>query len=115
MKPYESPGPSVEDVDTLAGPLLLEFGTDWCGHCQAAAAAIAEALSDYPTVHHIKVEDGPGRRLGRFFRVKLWPTVIALQDGKEIARVVRPETAEEIRRALAQLGLKAGGLREQRT
>jgi thioredoxin 1 len=37
-----------------------------------------------------KVEDGPGRPLGRSFKVKLWPTLIFLRDGAEVARVVRP-------------------------
>jgi thioredoxin 1 len=103
MKPYETPGPSREAIDATEGPILLDFGTDWCGHCQAAAPAIADALREFPAVEHIKVEDGPGRPLGRSFRVKLWPTVIALKNGKEIARLVRPETTDQIREALAQI------------
>ena len=100
---YQNPGPTREDVDALAGPLVLEFGTDWCGHCQAAAAPVATALADYPQIEHIKIEDGPGRRLGRSFRVKLWPTLVFLKDGVELARVVRPTTEPDIRPALAQL------------
>jgi thioredoxin 1 len=102
MKPYETPGPSREEIDARRGPLLLEFGTGWCGYCQAAAPAIAEALAKYPEVEHVKVEDGPGRPLGRSFRVKLWPTLIAINDGTEVARSVRPETAEEVRELLAR-------------
>ncbi|MEX0611685.1 MAG: thioredoxin family protein, partial [Pirellulales bacterium] len=71
MKPYETPGPTREEIDAFEGPLLLDFGTNWCGHCQAAAPAIEEALAEFPSVQHIKVEDGPGRPLGRSFRVKL--------------------------------------------
>jgi thioredoxin 1 len=97
---YQNPGPSREEIDARPGPILLEFGTGWCGYCQAAAPAIAQALAEFPSVAHIKVEDGPGRRLGRSFRVKLWPTAIVLKDGQEIARVVRPETADELRSAL---------------
>jgi thioredoxin 1 len=41
--------------------------------------------------------------LGRSFKVKLWPTLIALKDGVEVARVVRPEQADEIREALGQI------------
>jgi len=100
---YLNPGPTREEIDAAEGPVLLEFGTAWCGYCQAAAPAVAEALADYPSARHIKVEDGPGRPLGRSFRVKLWPTLIALKDGVEIARVVRPERADEIRMALIQI------------
>jgi len=39
------------------------------------------------------VEDGPGRPLGRSYRVKLWPTLVFLQDGREVSRLVRPAGA----------------------
>lgn len=100
---YRSPGPTREEVDASEGPLLLEFGTDWCGICQGAASTIAKSLQDFPDVPHIKVEDGPGRRLGRSFTVKLWPTLIFLRDGVEIARAVRPNTREEIVTKLDQI------------
>jgi thioredoxin len=100
---YENPGPTREEIDATQGPTLLEFGTGWCGYCQAAAPSIAEALAEFPSVQHIKVEDGPGRRLGRSFRVKLWPTAIFLKDGAETTRAVRPESANEIRLGLKQI------------
>jgi thioredoxin 1 len=100
---YQNPGPAREEIDSTLGSVLLEFGTGWCGYCQRAAPAVAEALQDHPGVEHIKVEDGPGRQLGRSFRVKLWPTLIALKDGVEVARAVRPEQADEVRNVLQRL------------
>ncbi|MFO0800832.1 MAG: thioredoxin family protein [Gemmataceae bacterium] len=100
---YQNPGPTREEIDAAAGPLVLEFGTSWCGYCQGAQPHIAEALAEVKDLPYTKVEDGPGRSLGRSFRVKLWPTVIALRDGKELARVVRPVSADEVRRALESL------------
>jgi thioredoxin 1 len=47
-------------------------------------------------VRHIKVEDASGKRLGRSFDAKLWPTLIFLQDGREVARVVRPKSVDEL-------------------
>jgi thioredoxin 1 len=54
-------------------------------------------------VDHIKVEDGKGKPLGRSYKVKLWPTLIFLREGQEVARLVRPDNEEAIRRALASL------------
>jgi thioredoxin 1 len=91
------------DVDALKGPAVVEFGTSWCGHCRAAQPVIASALANHPRVRHIKIEDGSGRRLGRSFTVKLWPTLIFLSDGKEVARLVRPRDASDIASALRQI------------
>jgi thioredoxin 1 len=94
--------PSRAEVDALAGPALIEFGTTWCGHCRAVQAPLAAALAKHPDVRHIRVEDGPGRPLGRSYRVKLWPTLVFLKDGQEVARLVRPRAAA-IEEALAAL------------
>jgi thioredoxin 1 len=91
-------------VDATAGPLVLEFGTNWCGWCQGAQPHIEAAFAQAgEAVPHVKVEDGPGRPLGRSFRVKLWPTLIFLKDGAEVARLVRPGGAEDVASALRQL------------
>lgn len=55
-------------------------------------------------MQHIKVEDGPGQPLGRRrYRVKLWPTLVFLRDGAEVARLVRPQAVQDIRQALSML------------
>jgi thioredoxin 1 len=90
-------------VDALPGATVVEFGTNWCGYCQGAQPAIVAALSARDDVRHLKVEDGPGRPLGRSYRVKLWPTLVFLKDGVEVARVVRPASADDVQGALAQI------------
>lgn len=96
--------PTREDIDATKGIVALEFGTDWCGFCQGARPLIDRALAAHPTVRHISVEDGKGKRLGRSFGVKLWPTLVLLRDGREIARVVRPRNDAELDKAFASLG-----------
>ncbi|HEX5270446.1 MAG TPA: thioredoxin family protein, partial [Gemmataceae bacterium] len=51
-------------------------------------------LRRYPDVRHIWVEDGKGKPLGRSFRVKLWPSLVFLRDGRVVKQVARPEPAE---------------------
>lgn len=100
---YAAVEPTRDNIDQLDGPVLIEFGTAWCGYCRAAQPLLAAAIDSHPAVRHIKVEDGPGRRLGRSFRIKYWPTMIFLSNGNEVARLVRPENAAEISTALAQI------------
>ncbi|HZH42744.1 MAG TPA: thioredoxin family protein [Lysobacter sp.] len=100
---YRSEAPTREAVAASRGPLVLEFGTGWCGHCIAAQPHIEAVLGAHPDVPLHKIEDGPGRVLGRAFRVKLWPTLVFLRDGVEVARVVRPQDAAPLREALDAL------------
>ena len=86
---YQASLLSAEEVARLPGLTLLDFGVDWCPHCQAAQGPIAAALGD-TGINRIQVEDGKGRPLGRSFGVKLWPTLVFLKDGQEVGRVVRP-------------------------
>jgi thioredoxin 1 len=100
---YAENAPSRAQVDALPGVTLLEFGSPTCGHCRRAQPLIAAALAAHGGVRHLKVADGPGKRLGRSFGVKLWPTLVLLADGGEVARLVRPVAAGEIEGALARI------------
>lgn len=91
------------EADALAGATVIEFGTNWCGFCQGAQPLVAQAFEARPEVRHVKVEDGSGRPLGRSYKVKLWPTLVFLKDGAEVARVVRPSRAAELQQAFDAL------------
>lgn len=95
--------PTRAEVDAMEGSVVIEFGTTWCEFCKAAQPLIGAAMADFPRVRHIRIEDGKGRPVGRSFGVKLWPTLIFLSDGKEVARLVRPGDTPTISRALAGL------------
>lgn len=99
--PYLDETLTREQVDALTGTTVLEFGANACGICAAAQASIGTALAGRPPLRHLKIEDGRGRPLGRSFGVKLWPTLVVLRDGREVARVVRPANRQAIDTALA--------------
>lgn len=103
-QPYSETQPARAEVDALQGAVVLDFGTNWCGFCKAAEPLVDAALAQHPGVRHLKVEDGPGRPLGRSFRVKLWPTLVFLRDGQEVSRVVRPGDTATVAQGIASLG-----------
>ena len=82
--------------------MLIEFGADWCPHCQAVQPVLKELLSDRVDVSHLKIEDGKGRPLGRSYGVKLWPNFVLLRDGEFVEQLARPSETE-LREALAKL------------
>ena len=91
---YSHVEPTREEIDRMPGPLLLEFGASWCGHCMAMAPVLQSLMEQHEAVPHIKIEDGRGKPLGRSFRVKLWPTLVFLRDGQVLKQVSRPEESE---------------------
>ena len=103
MSAYTENAPTRAEVDSLPGATLIEFGTNWCGFCSAAQPLIAAAMAEHPGLRHLKIEDGKGRPLGRSFQVKLWPTLIFMKDGAEVARVVRPGSAAAVSEAAAKI------------
>jgi len=94
---------TLEQTKELPGKVLLEFGAPWCGHCQAARAAINEVVNEHSELRHIKIYDGKGKRLGRGYMVKLWPTLILLDNGQEVDRLVRPLRTDEVRELMSKL------------
>lgn len=100
---YADVEPGRAEVDALPGATVLEFGAPWCGFCIQAQRPIGAALAGHPGVRHVKVEDGKGRPLGRSYGIRLWPTLVFLRDGQELARLVRPTEASAIREALARI------------
>ena len=94
--------PTREEVDRMPGPVVLEFGSPWCPHCQAIQSEMARMAAAHPAVQHVSVEDGKGKLLGRSFRVKLWPKLVFLRDGGVVIQLVRP-SSEEITKGFSEL------------
>ncbi|HIL23488.1 MAG TPA: thioredoxin [Alcanivorax sp.] len=100
VREYEDESITREQLGQSDGLRLLEFGANWCGYCIAAQPDIEAALAEHRELPHIKIADGPGRPLGRSFRVKLWPTLILIRDGEETGRIVRPESERDLKEFL---------------
>ncbi|WP_339719794.1 thioredoxin family protein [uncultured Paraglaciecola sp.] len=94
---------TFEQVGEWSGDVVLEFGAPWCEHCQAANSAIKEVVIEHSELRHIKIYDGKGKPLGRAFKVKLWPTLILLRNGHELARLVRPIRSDEVRHLMQNI------------
>jgi thioredoxin 1 len=102
-EPYLPETLSRAELDAMPGCVVVDFGTNWCGHCTAAQPLIEKVVADYPQVRHIKIEDGSGRKLGRSFKVKLWPTLVLMRDGQEVLRLVRPTRTSDLEEAFETL------------
>ena len=93
---------SIKRATAAAGAQVFAVNYQWP---DTAQPVIQDWLTDTGGITHLKIEDGKGRPLGRNFAVKLWPTLVLLDGGRELARVVRPARASDL--APLRLALQA--------
>jgi thioredoxin len=88
-------------VETSAMPVLLDFWAAWCGPCHKIAPTIdqlAKELAGKVLVGKLNVDEN--QRTAAKFSVQGIPTLLILQNGREVDRIVGVESKEAIIRRL---------------
>ena len=96
---------SEGDFDTLTarGVSVVDFWADWCGPCHILAPTIEELARKYQgraAVLKVNVDENPG--LAARFGIHGIPTVVFLQEGKEVERLVGVRPLSELESVLAR-------------
>ncbi|GAA5120420.1 thioredoxin family protein [Alloalcanivorax gelatiniphagus] len=94
---YATNHPTRDEIQGIAEPTVLEFGSPDCPYCQKTEPMVKAAFQDFPGISHVKLADHQDKMLGRAFNVDKWPTLIFIQEGREVSRLVRPENEDAIR------------------
>jgi thioredoxin len=90
-----------ETVEKSARPVLLDLWAAWCGPCRQIAPLIdqlARELSGKVLVGKLNVDEN--QRTAARFHVQGIPTLLILQNGREVDRIVGVESKESILRRL---------------
>lgn len=93
---YATNHPTRDEIQGIVEPTVLEFGSPDCPYCQKTEPMVKAAFQDFPGISHVKLADHEDKMLGRAFNVEKWPTLIFIQEGREVSRLVRPENEDAI-------------------
>ena len=92
------------DVERSAVPVLLDLWAEWCGPCHMLAPTIDQIASEMGgrvKVAKLNIDENPST--AQRFGVRSIPTLLILQSGKEVDRLVGVQPKQEILRRLEAL------------
>lgn len=100
---------SEKDFDKLTskGKCLVDFSATWCGPCQMLAPILEEVSNKADKdFKFYKVDIDDDIELATKFDVEAVPTLIILNDGKEVDRSIGFLPAEELTKWIKENNLK---------
>ena len=83
------------DEAVKGGIALVDFYADWCGPCRMMAPILEAVSAERADIKVAKVNVDESSELAAKFGVMSIPTLVVLDDGEEIKRIVgaRPKDA----------------------
>jgi thioredoxin 1 len=107
MRPNDGKTVAVTDANFAAtvldaqGPVLVDFGAEWCGPCAAVAPVIRGLALEYAdrlTVATVDIDEAP--QLAARYGVRSVPTVMLLDNGQVRRVLVGARSGTEYRAAI---------------
>lgn len=85
-----------EEVLNCEKTVLVDFWAPWCGPCCNLAPTIDEIAEERTDIKVGKINIDDNKDLARQYKVMAIPTILVFKNGEEAARIVGPDTKDEI-------------------
>ncbi len=92
-----------QGLETSAKPVFLDFWADWCGPCRMLAPTfekLAEKFGEQVTFAKVNVDELPD--IANKFSVRSIPTLVLLQSGNVVERLVGLRSEQELAQVLGR-------------
>lgn len=80
-------------------PVVIDFWASWCGPCKMMSPIVDELASEMPNIKVGKINVDEENELAAQFRVMSIPTLVLLEKGKEVKRVVGVQSKDNVKYA----------------
>jgi thioredoxin 1 len=83
------------------GRVVVDFYAQWCPPCRALAPLLERfATENAERVKVVKVDSDTDEDLAASFGIRTIPTLIAFQNGQEVARAINPQSRAKLEELL---------------
>ena len=108
-----SPAPAA-DGQAKDKPVGLFFMADWCGPCRKMASLVDRMKEQHGcTIRTIDIDTE--RDLAQIFSIHSLPTVVILDDGREVDRIIGLTTEDRLKQAFSRRGDPSAGTSQSST
>ncbi len=90
----------IEEVIKYDGKVLVDFYAVWCGPCKMLSPIIEQVASERPDVKICKVNVDESPVISSQFGIMSIPTLIAFENGAQVAKSIGLLTREEVLKML---------------
>lgn len=85
-----------EEVINSDKKVLVDFYATWCGPCKILEPTIESIANEYDNIKVVQVDVDICKRLVLQYGIQYMPTLIVIENGKEVKRSIGVITKEEI-------------------